>query len=123
MAGNKNSGRKPKTHLRAQTIRILAETAPKASAYLRDVVEGKIPPFVKTYTRKDGTIVEAEEPGENPIKVDVCKYVINQDLGTPTQKDVGKGEGQVTNTQINIIVSSDKAKELTEQVAQRLSQT
>ncbi len=88
MAGNKNSGRKPKTHLRAQTIRILAETAPKASAYLRDVVEGKIPPFVKTYTRKDGTIVKAEEPGENPIKVDVCKYVINQDLGTPTQKTV-----------------------------------
>ncbi len=34
--------------------------------------------------------------------------------------DPGKGQGEVNNTQINIIVSNDKARELTEQVAQRL---
>ncbi len=95
MTGNKNSGRKPKTHLRAETIRILAETSPKATAYLRDVVEGKVPPLLKTFTRKDGTVVEEQIPGENPIKVDVCKYVINQDLGMPTQKVAGASGGPV----------------------------
>ncbi len=38
-----------------------------------------------------------------------------------TEGPVGvKDQGQVTNTQINIIVSSDKAKELSEKVAERL---
>ncbi|HEX74866.1 MAG TPA: hypothetical protein G4N93_06985 [Dehalococcoidia bacterium] len=62
----RGAGRKAKTVQRATTQRILTDASPKAAAYLTEVIKGKVKP----------------EWG----KIDVCKYVINQDLGAPRQK-------------------------------------
>ena len=51
----------------------LAESSPHAAAYLRKVGMG-----------------EVRKP--NPARIDVCKYIINQDLGAPRQKLVHAGE-------------------------------
>ena len=60
------SGRKSLSTNRQNTQMILAETSPKAAGYLREVSSG--------ITKGD------------PIRVDVCKYIINQDLGMPKAK-------------------------------------
>jgi len=59
-------GRKPKTFQRATTIRQLIDASPVAARYLRAVLD------------------KTEQP--NWAIIDVCKYVINQDLGTPRQR-------------------------------------
>ena len=59
-------GRKKQTQLHTETIQVLHETAPRATKYLKDVSDGK------------------ENP--NRERIDVCKYIINQTIGTPTNK-------------------------------------
>ncbi len=77
MAGVKGkSGRKCKSQNRNNTEKTLAETSPAAAAYLREVVTGKV-----------------LKP--NPIRVDTCKYVINQDIGAPTQRAEIKTSGGI----------------------------
>ncbi len=64
MAGVKGkSGRKKMSVHRHNTINIITETSPLASAYLKRVVKG--------------------EEKANPARIDACKYIINQDLGLP----------------------------------------
>ncbi len=65
--------RKPKSNCRAITESTLAQSAPWAAEHLNLISQGKI-----------------EKP--NPVRVDVCKYVINQCLGAPTQKVHNTGE-------------------------------
>jgi len=60
------SGRKPLSQHRQNTIQLITETSPKAAAYLRGVITGD------------------EEP--NTARIDACKYIINQDLGMPKQR-------------------------------------
>ena len=71
--GNKNSGRKPKSTNRANAEMTLAETSPHAAAYLQKVVTGEI--------RKPSA-----------ARIDVCKYILNQDLGVPRQKVIHAGK-------------------------------
>ena len=59
-------GRKPKNILRSETMQLLAETSPRAAKYLQGVSDGKELP--------------------NRDRIDVCKYIIDQDVGRPTQK-------------------------------------
>ena len=74
MAGKKGrSGRKPKSLLRQQTELKIAETSPYAAQYLASVARGEI-------------------AKSDPVRVDVCKYIINQDLGMPKQKTELTGE-------------------------------
>jgi len=86
MAGNDNSGRKPKTQLRAATEQIITETSPMAMAYLRDVANGAIPDKKEVLFTKSGAIIERYVSAVDPIRVDVCKYIINQDIGAPRQR-------------------------------------
>ena len=88
--GGKGSGRKPKSHNRRNTQLTIAETSPQAAAYLREVAEGNAPPLKRTITRKNGDVIEEEMWGGDSIRVDVCKYIINQDIGMP------KGRTEVT---------------------------
>ena len=66
MAGNKNSGRRPRTTNRAQTEQILAEGAPGAARYLVQVVDGK--------------------QQADPKTADACKFIIEHTVGKPGQK-------------------------------------
>ena len=73
MSGVKGkSGRKPKSYHRQQTTLIIAETSPKAALYLKNVVIGDVKP-------------------ESAI-IDTCKFIINQDIGSPTQKTILSGD-------------------------------
>ncbi len=72
-------GRKAKSDNRAQTERTLLDSAPWAAEHLNLISQGRI-----------------EKP--NPVRVDVCKYVVNQCLGSPTQKVIGE-----INTTVNVI--------------------
>lgn len=65
------TGRKPKSVLRATTLAILAESSPDAARWLALVSNG-------TYKKPSS------------VRVDVCKYIINQDIGQPTAKVAGK---------------------------------
>ncbi len=70
------SGRKPKSTLRRLTQHTIAETSPYAASYLRDVAKGII-----------------DKP--DSARIDVCKYMINQDCGMPRQKSEISGvEGE-----------------------------
>ncbi len=62
----RGAGRKRKTVQRQATMQTLTDTSPHCAKYLRDVVDKKEPP--------------------NWAIIDVCKYVINQDLGSPRQR-------------------------------------
>lgn len=66
------SGRKPMSHNRNNTQLTIAETSPKAARYLADV------------------LAKVENP--NPSIIEVCKYIIDQDLGRPTQKTILAGD-------------------------------
>lgn len=57
----------------------LAESSPHAAAYLKKVAMGEI-----------------KKP--SAARIDVCKYIINQDLGAPRQKlaHVGEDGGPIT---------------------------
>ncbi len=65
--------RKAKSEHRAQTEQILAESSPTAARWLALVSNG-------TY-KKPST-----------ARIDVCKYIINQDLGMPKQKTILAGD-------------------------------
>lgn len=62
----RGAGRKPKTFQRETTMKMLTDTSPRAARYLREVVDRVATP--------------------NWAIIDVCKYVINQDLGSPRQR-------------------------------------
>ena len=66
MAGNKNSGRKPKTTNRTQTEQILAEGAPGAARYMVKVADG--------------------QEQADPKTADACKFIIEHTVGKPGQK-------------------------------------
>jgi len=59
--------RKPKSQNRAQTELILSESSPDAARWLALGANG-------TYKKPSS------------VRVDVCKYIINKDLGMPRQK-------------------------------------
>ncbi len=88
MAGKKGrSGRKPRSVHRMAALTILIETSPHAAQHLRDVAKGLLGTYTETTTRKNGDVVTQTLPiPADPVRVDVCKYVINQDLGMPRQK-------------------------------------
>ena len=88
MAGKKGrSGRKPRSVHRMAALTILIETSPHAAQYLRDVAKGIMGTYTETITKKSGDIIVRTLPiPADPVRVDVCKYVINQDLGMPRQK-------------------------------------
>ena len=97
MSGVKGrSGRKPKSIITRDTARILKEATPTAAAYLKDVSRGIAPPLKRTTTRKNGDVTVEEMWGGDSIRVDVCKYIINQDLGMPRQKQEVIGDHKVT---------------------------
>lgn len=75
MAGNCNSGRKKHTHAKGEAQNIIKENAPAAAGYLRDVANGK------------------EKPDSN--RIDVCKYLINQAIGMPKQRNENENTGEV----------------------------
>ncbi len=98
MAGKKGrSGRKPKSQNRQNTEMILAETAPHAAGYLRTVAKGELGTYTKITYRKNGDRIE--EPNlplpADPIRVDTCKYVVNQDLGMPKQRQEISGTQKI----------------------------
>lgn len=93
MAGNANSGRRPKSESRAKTLMTIAETAPKAARMLADYIDGKV--------KMDNTLIEA------------CKYMINQDCGMPKQRQEIDIEGEVT-TGISFIYTEPKVLEKAE---------
>jgi len=67
MAGVKGrSGRKKKSISRRTTMQTLTDTSPRAARYLKQVIDNEATP--------------------NWAIIDVCKYVINQDLGSPRQR-------------------------------------
>lgn len=70
------SGRKPKSVNRAQTEMIIAETSPNAAGYLRDIANGGVK--------------------ADPVRVDVCKYLINQEIGAPRQRAEINNTGEVS---------------------------
>lgn len=95
MAGKKGrSGRKKKSINAKNAKMTLAETSPHAAAYLKIVAKGELGTFTRIITKKNGDIIE--EPDQpipaDPVRVDVCKYVINQDLGMPKQKVEATGK-------------------------------
>ena len=64
---------RPKKDTETRTVqRIIENTAPKAAEYLQGVTEGK------------------EKP--NSARIDVCKYLINQSIGMPKQRQELTGE-------------------------------
>ena len=88
MAGVKGkSGRKPLSTLRRITEQIISETSPKAAQYLRDVATGVAKP-------------------PDPARIDTCKFIINQDIGAPTQKIKVNEKGKV----VFEVVYRDKLK-------------
>ena len=88
MAGKKGrSGRKPKSLNRSNAIGILAETSPHAAGYLRTVAKGELGTYEKVTMKKSGDVITEILPmSADPVRVDTCKYVINQDLGMPRQR-------------------------------------
>ena len=70
--GVENCGRKGKSHNRANTEQTLAESSPAAARYLKSIVDGRV----------KGT--------DRQIKV--CQYVIDQDIGRPSQRVVHAGD-------------------------------
>lgn len=69
----RGAGRKPCTQNKAAAQQIIKETAPAAAGYLRKVSTGEI-------------------KRANALRVDVCKYLINQAIGAPKQRNEISGE-------------------------------
>lgn len=88
MAGNANSGRKSKTLLTRDTTQLIGETAPDAVRYLQDAIRGNLGTITKTVYRKSGEILTTEEvPVQtDSSRVEACKYIINQFMGMPKQR-------------------------------------
>ncbi len=119
MAGKKGrSGRKPKSQNRQNTEMILAETAPHAAGYLRTVVKGLLGTYIKiTYKKNGDRIEEVDMPvPADPVRVDTCKYVVNQDLGMPKQRqeisgtqkiDLNINPQELTDEQLAVIAATN----------------
>lgn len=72
MSGNANSGRNPKSKNRGYTELTLADASPAAARYLKSISDGK------------------EKGTDKRIKV--AMYIIDQDLGRPSQRVVHVGD-------------------------------
>lgn len=66
MAGNANSGRRPRTVIRAAVQQTIDAASPKCASILVDFIEG----------RKE----------LSPAQLDAVKYILNQHIGMPKQR-------------------------------------
>ncbi len=78
MAGNHNSGRKPKSQNKAETERILVEGSIPGAQYLRSVADGT-------------------EKKPRALRVQVCQYLVDQTVGKATQKQEVQLSGDAKN--------------------------
>lgn len=66
MAGNANSGRRPRTVIRAAVQQTIDAASPKCASILVDFIEGK--------------------KELSPAQLDAVKYILNQHIGMPKQR-------------------------------------
>ncbi len=91
--GGLGSGRKKRTRNQTNTKLRLSESAPFAASYLMMVASGDLGTYCKITTDKDGKVTSITLPNPaDPVRVDACKYIINQDIGAPRQRTEITGE-------------------------------
>lgn len=115
MAGKKGrSGRKPKSLLVDRTDQTIKDGAMDAAKYLVNVARGDLGTYTRITTKKNGDIIEEVLPiSADQVRVETCKYIVNQTVGMPKQRQEISGEDGKS-IKAEIIVTSDNAKRLTE---------
>ena len=96
------SGRKPKSMQRATTSRIITDASPTAALYLKMVSLGKV-----------------KRP--SPIRVEVCRYIVDQDIGRATQRIEHKAPPSAP-LSYDDIVKSAEAKRRAEDIDRAIDQ-